>query len=109
MFVQTKQVIDTLHLRETDYVPLFVKLYQRASDGTETLFQQQALTFVAPIDNNSFLGFSPHANIATHIASAVGDAGTNAEYARNLHAALVDMGHPDSHVQSIVSLLHSTS
>src|SRR6185436_16096636 len=64
-----------------------------------------ALTYVATPDNPHFLGPLDEAAIAAWMRTTHGPSGPNAEYARELDAALRALGIEDAHVTAIASLL----
>jgi len=62
----------------------------------------EGLTYVAPETNPHFLGPLDEPSIAAWIRNSHGPSGPNADYARQLHAALRTLEIDDPHVEAIV-------
>jgi len=63
------------------------------------------LTYQAWPGNRNYAGPAPLAEIAAQVAEATGPSGTNADYLRDLHAALQALGAEDSHVAALAGRL----
>ena len=64
-----------------------------------------ALVYVATADNPDYLGPAPPPDIAAVVAARHGPSGSNVEYVRRLHRALVELGRPDAHIAAVVAAL----
>lgn len=88
------------------FAPKWIPIYTHDADmKSERVVTELGLTFVASIDNRNFAGFLTHDQIAKRIYKSVGCSGSNLEYTTNLHHSLVDAGHPDPHISSVMSLV----
>ncbi len=63
------------------------------------------LTYQGWPGNRNYAGPAPIAEIASQVAEATGPSGANADYVRDLHAALDTMGAQDAHVAALVGRL----
>ena len=63
------------------------------------------LTYQGWPGNRNYAGPAPIAEIASQIGEATGPSGANADYVRDLHAALDAMGAQDPHVAALVGRL----
>ncbi|MBS0383248.1 MAG: gamma-glutamylcyclotransferase [Proteobacteria bacterium] len=67
----------------------------------------QGLVYIATTANAAWLGEASEAEIARHIATAVGPSGSNREYVLKLAQALRELGANDPHVFAIEAALRS--
>jgi cation transport regulator ChaC len=58
----------------------------------------EGLVYIATADNPAFLGPASDADIARHIATAIGPSGPNSDYLLQLAAALRELAAEDEHV-----------
>jgi glutathione-specific gamma-glutamylcyclotransferase len=67
---------------------------------------EEGLVYIAIEDNAAFLGEASEAEIAAHIAAAVGPSGPNRDYLIDLAHALRELGKDDPHVFNIERYLN---
>lgn len=65
----------------------------------------EALTYVGPPSSREYVGPEEESVTAAIIRRAVGPSGRNIDYLLNLHAALLELGESDSHVEALVRFL----
>ncbi len=63
------------------------------------------LTYQGWPGNRNYAGPAPIAEIASQVAEATGPSGANADYVRDLHAALNGIGAQDTHVAALAARL----
>jgi len=90
------EVFDHLDFREKNGYVRFVTDMQ-FRDGTSA----QGTVYIATRENGAFLGEAPESEIASHVSSASGPSGPNAEYVINLARALRELSVHDAHVFSV--------
>lgn len=98
------KVLASLEQRESGgYEPLWLPIfvYENRQNGDFRLIAKKALTYVAPISSEWFLGFATHKEIALHVVKCAGESGPNRDYIINLHNILSTLGHIDGHVLGI--------
>jgi cation transport protein ChaC len=61
----------------------------------------EGLVYIATADNAAWLGPADPADIARHIASAIGPSGSNPDYVFSLARALRELGVEDPHVVAV--------
>ena len=69
------------------------------------LQSKKGLVYIAPTDNEAFLGSASELDIAKHISQSCGPSGDNSEYVYLLVRALKEMGVDDPHLNSIEKYL----
>ena len=85
----------------------FERLHREVLDGPAGAPFATALVYVAGAANPHFLGPLHEREIATWVARSHGPSGANADYVLELHAALVELGVSDPHVEAIVHWLRA--
>ena len=104
-----EEILADLDVRERGgYVRMEVEL-ELAAPGWETSGVTTAATETVPgltyqgwPGNRNYAGPAPLTEIASQIAEATGPSGANADYLRDLHAALETLGVADPHVTALV-------
>jgi cation transport protein ChaC len=66
----------------------------------------EGLVYIADEGNAAWLGAASEADIARHIAAAVGPSGRNSDYVLKLAEALHELGAHDAHVFAVADALH---
>ena len=95
-YLITPQVFDHLDHREKNgYLRHTTTL--EFNDGSTA----QGLLYIASASNAAWLGPAPEAEIARHVATAVGPSGRNRDYLTHLADALRELGEDDAHVFAI--------
>lgn len=83
------------HREKGGYQRLSIEVYFNDASSV------QGLTYHATSANANYLGEASISEIASQISSCHGPSGSNTEYARRLHLALLEMNAVDSHVNSV--------
>lgn len=86
------------HREKGGYDRLFLKV---ESEGEEV----EALTYIGPPTRREYVGPEEESVTAAIIRQAVGPSGRNIDYLLNLHAALLELGESDAHVEALVRFL----
>lgn len=96
-------ILADLDVRERGgYVRMEIEL---ELDGQGPTQGTKGLTYQAWPGNRNYAGPAPLAEIAAQVTQATGPSGTNADYVRDLHAALQALGAEDPHVASLAARL----
>lgn len=92
----TPDVFDHLDYREKNgYLRFTTEMVFQGSGGA------QGLIYIATADNDAYLGPAPEHEIAHYIQHKEGPSGRNADYLKDLAAALRNLGADDPHVFEI--------
>ncbi len=78
-------------------------------DGQRSTQRTMGVTYQAWPGNRNYAGPAPIAEIAAQIDKATGPSGTNADYVRDLHAALETLGAQDTHVAALAARLDAAT
>lgn len=90
------------HREKNGYLRFEVDINFTDSNSSQS---KKGLVYIAPTDNEAFLGSAPELEIAKHISQSSGPSGDNSEYVYLLAKALKEMGVDDPHLYSIESYL----
>jgi cation transport regulator ChaC len=102
------EVFEHLDYREKNgYLRYEVDIYfnRLQHNGTHSAEYKKGLVYIAPVDNDAFLGHASEHNIAEQIHRSSGQSGHNRDYVFKLADALQALGTIDEHVASIDHLL----
>ncbi len=98
-----KAILADLDVRERGgYVRMEVELELNGQRPTQ---RTTGLTYQAWPGNRNYAGPAPIAEIAAQVLEATGPSGTNADYVRDLHAALQALEAKDAHVATLAASL----
>jgi glutathione-specific gamma-glutamylcyclotransferase len=86
------------HREKNGYLRFEVDIHFTDSNPPHSI---KGLVYIAPTDNDAFLGSAPESEIAKHISQSSGPSGNNSEYLYLLVKALKQMGVDDPHSYSI--------
>jgi len=110
--VNPEAILADLDVRERGgYVRMEIELELHApgaaTPGPSVVSPQNVagLTYQGWPGNRNYAGPAPIAEIASQVAEANGPSGANADYVRDLHAALDTMGAQDPHVAALAARL----
>ncbi len=95
------------HREKNGYLRYEVDIYfkELASDSSQNAKRKNGLVYIAPEDNEAFLGYAPEHEIAEHIHRSSGPSGHNRDYVFQLAEALQALGDNDEHVVQIDRIL----
>ncbi len=100
---EAESVLAGLDVRECGgYVRMGIEIEMNGEAGAE---RAAGLTYQAWPGNRNYAGPAPIDEIASQVAAATGPSGTNADYVRDLDAALNTLGVADTHVAALVAKL----
>jgi glutathione-specific gamma-glutamylcyclotransferase len=92
------------HREKNGYLRFEVDIYFADYNPSQS---KKGLVYIAPNDNEAFLGAASELDIARHISQSKGPSGENSEYVYLLAKALKEMGVDDPHLFSIESHLNA--
>ncbi len=92
------------HREKNGYLRYAVDIHLLDKEQQQTSIKR-GLVYIAPTDNEAFLGSASELEIANHISRSKGPSGDNSEYVFLLAKALKEMGVEDPHLYSIEGYL----